>query len=92
MAQAITANSYTVAVSDAMTTSAQPGGVGAVSQPLILTGKQSGFADAHRDDAAKLFGWDTEKKPGVQLNQQFVISTEQLQEIRALREQADAQE
>ena len=42
--------------------------------------------------AARIFGWDTEKKPGVQLNQQFVISTEQLQEIRALREQADAQE
>ena len=41
--------------------------------------------------AARIFGWDTEK-PGVQLNQQFVISTEQLQEIRALREQADAQE
>jgi hypothetical protein len=41
--------------------------------------------------AARIFGWDTEK-PGVQLNQQFVISTEQLQEIRALREQAGAQE
>jgi hypothetical protein len=41
--------------------------------------------------AARIFGWDTEK-PGVQLNQQFVISTEQLQQIRALREQADAQE
>jgi hypothetical protein len=41
--------------------------------------------------AARIFGWDT-AKPGVQLNQQFVISTEQLQEIRALREQADAQE
>jgi len=39
--------------------------------------------------AAKLFGWDTEK-PGVQLNQ-LVITTEQLQQIRALREQADAQ-
>jgi hypothetical protein len=41
--------------------------------------------------AARIFGWNTEK-PGVQLNQQFVISTEQLQQIRALREQADAQE
>jgi hypothetical protein len=39
--------------------------------------------------AAKLFGWDTEK-PGVQLNT-LVITTEQLQKIRALREQADAQ-
>ena len=42
--------------------------------------------------AARIFGWDTEKKPGVQLNQQFVISREQLQEIRALQEQAYAQE
>jgi hypothetical protein len=40
--------------------------------------------------AAKLFGWDTEK-PGVQINQ-LAITTEQLQEIRALREQAGAQE
>jgi hypothetical protein len=42
--------------------------------------------------AARIFGWNTKKKPGVQLNQQFVIGTEQLQEIRLLREQADAQE
>jgi hypothetical protein len=41
--------------------------------------------------AARIFGWDTEKKPGVQLNQ-LVITREQLQEIRALQEQADAQE
>ena len=41
--------------------------------------------------AARVFGWDADKKPGVQLNQ-LVITTEQLQEIRALREQADAQE
>jgi hypothetical protein len=40
--------------------------------------------------AARIFGWNTEK-PGVQLNQ-LVISREILQEIRALREQADAQE
>jgi hypothetical protein len=32
------------------------------------------------------FGWDNNDKPGVQLNQQFVISQEQLEQIRALRE------
>jgi hypothetical protein len=41
--------------------------------------------------AARIFGWDADKKPGVQLNT-LVITTEQLQKIRALREQADAQE
>ena len=41
--------------------------------------------------AARIFGWDTDKKPGVQLNQ-LIITREQLQEIRALQEQADAQE
>ena len=41
--------------------------------------------------AARIFGWDRNNKPGVQLNQ-LVITTEQLQEIRALQEQADAQE
>ena len=34
--------------------------------------------------AARIFGWDT-YKPGVQLNQQFVISQEQLEQIRQLR-------
>jgi Putative ATPase subunit of terminase (gpP-like) len=34
--------------------------------------------------AARLFGWDSDK-PGVQLNQQFVISQEQLEQIRQLR-------
>jgi hypothetical protein len=32
-----------------------------------------------------VFGWDNDK-PGVQLNQQFVISQEQLEQIRALRD------
>jgi hypothetical protein len=46
--------------------------------------------------AARIFGWDTDKKPGVQHNT-LVITREQLQEIRAaraaaLQEQADAQE
>jgi hypothetical protein len=41
--------------------------------------------------AARVFGWDADKKPGVQLNT-LVITTEQLQQIRALREHADAQE
>jgi hypothetical protein len=35
--------------------------------------------------AARVFGWDNNDKPGVQLNQQFVISQEQLEQIRALR-------
>jgi len=33
---------------------------------------------------ARIFGWDSDK-PGVQLNQQFVISQEQLEQIRQLR-------
>jgi hypothetical protein len=40
--------------------------------------------------AARIFGWDT-KQPQTQINQ-LCISREQLQQIRALREQADAQE
>ena len=35
--------------------------------------------------AARIFGWDNNDKPGVQLNQQFVISPEQLEQIRQLR-------
>jgi uncharacterized linocin/CFP29 family protein len=35
--------------------------------------------------AARIFGWDKSNKPGVQLNQQFVISQEQLEQIRQLR-------
>jgi len=35
--------------------------------------------------AARIFGWDKSDKPGVQLNQQFVISQEQLEQIRQLR-------
>jgi hypothetical protein len=35
--------------------------------------------------AARIFGWDKSDKPGVQLNQQFVISLEQLEQIRQLR-------
>lgn len=41
--------------------------------------------------AAKLFGWDNAKGPTTNFNT-MVISREQLQEIRALREQANAQE
>jgi hypothetical protein len=40
--------------------------------------------------AAKLFGWDTEK-PSVQINQ-LAVTTEQLQQIRALREQTPTEE
>ena len=35
--------------------------------------------------AARIFGWDNNDKPGVQLNQQFVITQEQLEMIRQLR-------
>jgi hypothetical protein len=34
--------------------------------------------------AARIFGWDSDK-PGVQLNQQFCITQEQLEQIRQLR-------
>jgi hypothetical protein len=34
--------------------------------------------------AARIFGWGSDK-PGVQLNQQFCISQEQLEQIRQLR-------
>jgi uncharacterized linocin/CFP29 family protein len=39
--------------------------------------------------AARIFGWDNNDKPGVQLNQQFVISQEQLEQIRQLRATED---
>lgn len=35
--------------------------------------------------AVRIFGWDKSDKPGVQLNQEFVISQEQLEQIRQLR-------
>jgi hypothetical protein len=38
--------------------------------------------------AARIFGWDSDK-PSVQLNQQFVISQEQLEQIRQLRATED---
>jgi hypothetical protein len=41
--------------------------------------------------AAKLFGWDQGKGTSVTLNQ-LVVTREQLQEIRQLREQSDVQE
>jgi hypothetical protein len=41
--------------------------------------------------ASRLFGWDALKGPQVTLNQ-LCVTTEQLQQIRALREQADVQE
>jgi hypothetical protein len=40
--------------------------------------------------AARVFGWDS-NKPGVQLNQQFVISQEQLEEMRALCDADEAE-
>jgi Putative ATPase subunit of terminase (gpP-like) len=41
--------------------------------------------------AARIFGWDSDK-PGVQLNQQFCISQEQLEQIRALRAVPEAKQ
>jgi hypothetical protein len=41
--------------------------------------------------AARIFGWDSDKPAGSTYNT-LVVTTEQLQQIRALREQADAQE
>ena len=41
--------------------------------------------------AARVFGWDSDKPAGSTYNT-LVVTTEQLQQIRALREQADAQE
>jgi len=35
--------------------------------------------------AARIFGWNRNDKPGVQLNQQIVISADQLEQIRQLR-------
>jgi hypothetical protein len=35
--------------------------------------------------AARIFGWDKTDKLGVQLNQQIVISADQLEQIRQLR-------
>jgi hypothetical protein len=36
------------------------------------------------------FGWDKNDKPGIQLNQQFVITPEQLEQIRQLRGATDS--
>ena len=41
--------------------------------------------------AARIFGWDQDKGAQVSVNT-LVVTTEQLQQIRALREQADARE
>jgi hypothetical protein len=41
--------------------------------------------------ASRLFGWDSDKPAGSTYNT-LVVTTEQLQQIRALREQSDAQE
>jgi hypothetical protein len=56
---------------------------GTAAEPLQVTNT------AHLRDlaaaASKLFGWDTNKGARVQFNQ-LVVTTEQLQQIRALRE------
>jgi hypothetical protein len=44
---------------------------------------QDYFLEIQSDQsAARIFGWDNNDKPGVQLNQQFVISQEQLEQMR----------
>jgi molybdenum-dependent DNA-binding transcriptional regulator ModE len=62
----------------------------AAQKPPLEVSNTSQFRDV-ATAAAHLFGWDAGKGASVTLNQ-LVVTTEQLQQIRALREQADAQE
>jgi hypothetical protein len=55
----------------------------ASTQPPLEVHNTSQLRDLAQS-AARIFGWDSDK-PGVQLNQQFVISREQLEQIRQLR-------
>ena len=55
----------------------------AAEKPPLEVSNTSRLRDLAQS-AARIFGWDREK-PGVQLNQQFVISQEQLEQIRQLR-------
>ena len=54
------------------------------AEPLQVSNK------AHLRDlaasAVRIFGWDSDK-PGVQLNQQFVLTQEQIERIREAAEQ-----
>jgi hypothetical protein len=55
----------------------------AAEKPPLEVSNTSQLRDLAQS-AARVFGWDSDK-PGVQLNQQFCISQEQLEQIRQLR-------
>ena len=55
----------------------------AAEKPPLEVSNTSQLRDLAQS-AARIFDWDSDK-PGVQLNQQFVISQEQLEQIRQLR-------
>ena len=59
----------------------------AAQKPPLEVSNTSQLRDLAQS-AARIFGWDSDK-PGVQLNQQFVISQEQLEQIRQLRATED---
>jgi hypothetical protein len=58
--------------------------VSAAQKPPLDVSNTSQLRDLAQS-AARIFGWDNNDKPGVQLNQQFVVSQEQLEQIRQLR-------
>jgi hypothetical protein len=62
----------------------------AAQKPQLEVSNTSQLRDL-AEAAAKLFGWDNAKGPTTNFNT-LVITREQLQNIRALREQADVQE
>ena len=55
----------------------------AAEKPPLEVSNTSQLRDLAQS-AARIFGWDSDK-PGVELNQQFVITPEQLEQIRRLR-------
>jgi hypothetical protein len=62
-------------------------GLHAAQKPPLDVSNTSQLRDLAQS-AARIFGWDN-NKPDVQLNQQFVISQEQLEQIRQLRATED---
>ena len=58
------------------------GRLATVTKPPLDVSNTSQLRDLAQS-AARIFGWDNNDKPRVQLNQQFVISQEQLEQIRA---------
>jgi len=54
------------------------------AEPLQVSNK--GHLRDLAASAARIFGWDSDK-PGVQLNQQFVLTQEQIERIREAAEQ-----